>query len=121
MNETDFIRAIVRRTGCGLLLDVNNVLVSAINHGYAALDYLSDFPLDEVAEVHLAGHTRQSDDEGELLLIGVHPPDDATRVAGAAVDLVKHAPLIDDIEKAVLGKRVDSRFMLTDVPPSATA
>src|SRR5882762_4033670 len=45
MSETDFIRAITCRTGCGLLLDVNNVFVSATNHGYATLDYLSDFPL----------------------------------------------------------------------------
>ncbi|MGO8654342.1 DUF692 domain-containing protein, partial [Rhizobium ruizarguesonis] len=44
MSETDFIRAIVRRTGCGLLLDINNVFVSATNHGFSALDYLSDFP-----------------------------------------------------------------------------
>jgi uncharacterized protein len=72
MSETDFIRAITRRTGCGLLLDVNNVFVSATNHCYAALDYLSDFPLDAVAEIHLAGHTQQSDDEGELLLIDSH-------------------------------------------------
>jgi uncharacterized protein len=72
MSETDFIRAITRHTGCGLLLDVNNVFVSATNHGYAALDYLSEFPLDKVAEIHLAGHTQQSDDEGELLLIDSH-------------------------------------------------
>jgi uncharacterized protein (UPF0276 family) len=72
MGETDFIRAIARRTGCGLLLDVNNVFVSATNHGYAALDYLSDFPLAEVGEIHLAGHDEQSDDEGEPLLIDSH-------------------------------------------------
>jgi uncharacterized protein len=72
MSETDFIRAIARRTGCGLLLDVNNVFVSATNHGYAALDYLSDFPLTEVGEIHLAGHAEQSDDEGERLLIDSH-------------------------------------------------
>jgi uncharacterized protein len=72
MSETDFIRAVARRTGCGLLLDVNNVFVSAKNHGYAALDYLSDFPLAEVEEIHLAGHTEQSDDEGEPLLIDSH-------------------------------------------------
>src|ERR1700686_2101773 len=72
MSETDFIRAITCRTGCGLLLDVNNVFVSATNHGYAALDYLSDFPLAEVDEVHLAGHAEQSDDEGERLLIDSH-------------------------------------------------
>src|ERR1700722_12702986 len=45
MCETDFIRSVSRRTGCGLLLDVNNVFVSATNHGFSALDYLSDFPL----------------------------------------------------------------------------
>ena len=72
MSETDFIRAITRRTGCRLLLDVNNVFVSAMNHGYAALDYLSDFPLAEVGEIHLAGHAEQNDDEGEPLLIDSH-------------------------------------------------
>jgi len=72
MSETDFIREIADRTGCGLLLDVNNVFVSANNHGYAALDYLSEFPLEEVGEIHLAGHAEQSDDEGELLLIDSH-------------------------------------------------
>jgi uncharacterized protein len=72
MSETDFIRAITRRTGCGLLLDVNNVFVSSTNHGYGALDYLSDFPLAEVGEIHLAGHAEQSDDEGERLLIDSH-------------------------------------------------
>ena len=72
MSETDFIRAIARRTGCGLLLDVNNVFVSATNHGYGALDYLADFPLADVGEIHLAGHAEQSDDEGDLLLIDSH-------------------------------------------------
>jgi hypothetical protein len=72
MSETDFIREVSRRAGCGLLLDVNNVFVSATNHGYDALGYLEDFPLDRVGEVHLAGHNEQSDDEGELLLIDSH-------------------------------------------------
>jgi uncharacterized protein len=72
MSEIEFIRAVARRTGCGLLLDVNNVFVSATNHGYAALDYLVDFPFAEVGEIHLAGHAEQSDDEGELLLIDSH-------------------------------------------------
>ena len=47
-DEPDFLREIARRTGCGLLLDVNNVFVSATNHGFAAMDYLMDFPLDLV-------------------------------------------------------------------------
>jgi hypothetical protein len=72
MSETDFLRAVVRRSGCGLLLDVNNVFVSATNHGYDALGYLADFPLEHVGEIHLAGHAEQTDDEGELLLIDSH-------------------------------------------------
>jgi uncharacterized protein (UPF0276 family) len=72
MSETDFIAEIVRRTGCGLLLDINNVFVSAANHGYTAQAYLERFPLASVGEIHLAGHTEQRDDEDELLLIDSH-------------------------------------------------
>jgi uncharacterized protein (UPF0276 family) len=70
--ETDFLRALTRRTGCGLLLDINNVFVSATNHNYAPIEYLQAFPLDAVGEIHLAGHDQQSDDEGEPLLIDSH-------------------------------------------------
>ncbi|KPF46291.1 DUF692 family multinuclear iron-containing protein [Rhizobium sp. AAP43] len=78
MRETDFIRQIAERTGCGLLLDINNVHVSATNHGYGAIEYLSDFPLDRVEEIHLAGHAEDLDDEGLPLLIDSHdrPVDD---------------------------------------------
>jgi uncharacterized protein len=72
MSETDFLRSIVRKTGCGLLLDVNNVFVSARNHGFSARQYLADFPLSEVGEIHLAGHSEQSDDEGDPLIIDSH-------------------------------------------------
>jgi uncharacterized protein (UPF0276 family) len=72
MSETEFTRAIAARTGCGLLLDVNNVFVSATNHGFSALEYLCDFPLARVGEIHLAGHSEQADDEGDLLLIDSH-------------------------------------------------
>jgi uncharacterized protein (UPF0276 family) len=72
MSETDFIRAIVQRTGCGLLLDINNVVVSATNHGYSAPDYLRQFPLEQIGEIHLAGHAEQVDDEGGRLLIDSH-------------------------------------------------
>jgi uncharacterized protein (UPF0276 family) len=71
-SETDFIREIARRTGCGLLLDVNNVFVSATNHAFSARRYLDDFPLELVGEIHLAGHDEQADDEGEKLLIDSH-------------------------------------------------
>jgi uncharacterized protein (UPF0276 family) len=72
MSETDFIRAIAKRTGCGLLLDINNVFVSAANHGFSAREYLVDFPLSRVGEIHLAGHAQQADDEGDALLIDSH-------------------------------------------------
>jgi hypothetical protein len=70
--EADFISEIARRTGCGLLLDVNNVFVSATNHGYDARAYLAVFPLDRVAEIHLAGHAPQRDDDDKPLLIDDH-------------------------------------------------
>jgi len=72
MSETDFIREVAQRTGCGLLLDVNNVFVSANNHGFSASTYLEGFPLEHVGEIHLAGHSEQRDDENELLLIDSH-------------------------------------------------
>ncbi|AWM29313.1 DUF692 domain-containing protein [Sinorhizobium fredii] len=72
MSEAAFIRELVRRSGCGLLLDVNNVFVSATNHGFPALGYLAEYPLEHVSEIHLAGHAEQADDEGDLLLIDSH-------------------------------------------------
>ncbi|HWU61230.1 MAG TPA: DUF692 domain-containing protein [Ensifer sp.] len=78
MSETDFIREIARRTGCGLLLDVNNVLVSSVNNRLKPLAYLHDFPLDLVEEIHLAGHAEDQDEDGQRLLIDAHdrPVDD---------------------------------------------
>ena len=72
MSESDFIRGVARRTGCGLLLDINNVFVSATNHGFSPLQYLSEFPLVSVGEIHLAGHAEQADEGGEPLLIDSH-------------------------------------------------
>jgi uncharacterized protein (UPF0276 family) len=70
--ETAFLHEITTRTGCGLLLDVNNVFVSAMNHGFSPDQYLADFPLASIGEIHLAGHRQQLDDEGNLLLIDSH-------------------------------------------------
>ena len=72
MTETDFIREIAQRTGCGLLLDINNVFISATNHNYSAARYLSDFPIEKVQEIHLAGHAIEVDDNGAPLLIDAH-------------------------------------------------
>ncbi|RDV03462.1 MNIO family bufferin maturase [Undibacter mobilis] len=70
--ETEFLDVVARRTGCGLLLDVNNVFVSATNHGTDPAAYLAAFPLSRVKEIHLGGHDAQSDDAGAPLLIDAH-------------------------------------------------
>lgn len=79
MSETAFLREVLERTGCGLLLDVNNVHVSCTNHGRDAMAYLRDLPLAEVGEVHLAGFARDEDAAGAPLLIDSHgsPVDEA--------------------------------------------
>jgi len=70
--EFDFMSAIATRTGCGLLFDVNNVFVSATNHGYSPREYIQAYPLDQVREIHLAGHARDTDDLERPLLIDAH-------------------------------------------------
>jgi uncharacterized protein (UPF0276 family) len=70
--ETEFLAAIARATGCGLLLDVNNVFVSARNHATSASAYLDAFPLDLVGEIHLAGHFETMDGQGSPLCIDAH-------------------------------------------------
>lgn len=65
-DEIDFFAELVRRTGCALLLDVNNVHVSAHNLGYSAAAYLDRVPAEAIAEIHLAGHSH--DEAGELLI-----------------------------------------------------
>ncbi|MGR3514113.1 MAG: MNIO family bufferin maturase [Paracoccaceae bacterium] len=70
--ETEFLREIARRTGCGLLLDVNNVFVSATNLETDPVSYIEAFPLDLVGEIHLAGHDEDHDDHGKPLLIDSH-------------------------------------------------
>lgn len=72
MAEPDFIGEVVNRTGCGLLLDVNNVYVSCVNHHRNPHAYIRDLPLDEVAQIHLAGFARDEDADGAPLLIDSH-------------------------------------------------
>ena len=70
--ETDFLKEIADRTGCGLLLDVNNVFVASVNHHMDPADYLMRFPVDAVREIHLSGHSEATDDFGAPLLIDSH-------------------------------------------------
>lgn len=66
--ETAFLAEIARRTGCGLLLDVNNVFVSCTNHGTDPRAWLADLPLDLVGEIHLGGHAAEDLPSGPLLI-----------------------------------------------------
>lgn len=72
MDEITFLTEIARRTGCGLLLDVNNVFVSCVNQELDAAAYLAAFPLHLVGEIHLGGHDEDLDDAGRRLLIDSH-------------------------------------------------
>ena len=70
--EPEFIREVVRRTGCGLLLDVNNAFVSCVNHGRDTAAYLAALPLAQTGEIHLAGYFADHDALGDPLLIDNH-------------------------------------------------
>ena len=61
MDEWDFLAELTRRADCDLLLDINNVYVSAFNHGFDAADYLAGIPKNRVRQIHLAGHEHNGD------------------------------------------------------------
>lgn len=70
--EWEFLAEVARRTGCGILCDVNNIYVSAHNHGWDALAYLDALPSASITEIHLAGHSVRQLDHGQLLRIDDH-------------------------------------------------
>jgi len=72
MSEVDFLTQVITRTACGLLLDVNNVYVAAMNHGFEPMAYIDAFPLCRVDEIHLAGFAEDRDDDNAPLLIDAH-------------------------------------------------
>jgi uncharacterized protein (UPF0276 family) len=93
IGEVDFLGAIVARTGCGLLLDVNNVFISAQNHGTNAWSYLADFPFEAVGEIHLGGHDADRDETGAPLLIDAHGSPVADPVWSLFAEVVaRHGP-----------------------------
>lgn len=77
LSEADFLTEVVRRTGCGLLLDVNNAYVSAVNLGTDPWDFVSALPVQAIGEIHLAGFAEEREAGGTRLLVDHH---------GAAVD-----------------------------------
>jgi uncharacterized protein (UPF0276 family) len=87
MPETEFIAEIVKRTGCGLLLDVNNVYVACVNHHRDPCAYIEALPLHAVGQIHLAGFAQDVDDAGAPLLIDSH----GSPVAQAVWDLYAFA------------------------------
>jgi uncharacterized protein (UPF0276 family) len=68
MSEVEFLAELIRRTSCGLLLDINNIVVTAGNLGGAAEDYLAAIDPDWVGEIHLAGHSTEQHDSGPLYI-----------------------------------------------------
>lgn len=95
MTEWEFLEALCARTGCQLLLDVNNVFVSASNHGFDALAYLDGIPVQHVRQVHLAGHS-----QGRELLIDTHDspvPDPVWSLYAAALE--RTGPVATMIER----------------------
>ncbi|MBK8084162.1 MAG: DUF692 domain-containing protein [Devosia sp.] len=84
--EIDFLAGVAGRTGCGLLLDVNNVMVSSVNHRVDPFAYVDRFPVEHVGEIHLAGYDEAVDAAGERLLIDAH----ASRVSPDVWALFRH-------------------------------
>lgn len=80
MTEAEFITEVVRRSGCALLLDINNVYVNACNHGYDARAFIAALPLERVVQVHLAGH-----DASGPFIVDTH----STAVPGPVLDLYR--------------------------------
>ncbi len=85
--EWDFLARLVQHTGCGLLCDVNNIAVSAGNHGLDPMAWLDALPVDAVQEIHVAGHSLRPLDGGGTIRIDDH----ASRVSPAVWDLLRRA------------------------------
>jgi uncharacterized protein (UPF0276 family) len=103
MSEAEFLSEIVRRTGCGFLLDVNNVYVSCINHGYDPATTLRALPLNAVSQIHLAGFAEDIDDLGTRLLIDNH----GTPVADPVWELYEEALLLTGPQPTLLERDCD--------------
>ncbi|EGF90804.1 xylose isomerase-like TIM barrel family protein [Asticcacaulis biprosthecium C19] len=101
LTEWQFLTQLCARTGCGLLLDVNNIYVSAHNHGFDARAYLDGIPFDRVRQIHLAGHT-----VGDGLLIDTHDQPVPEGVWSLYAETVKRCDTV-----AVMIERDD------DIPP----
>ena len=87
LDEASFLNEVARRTGCGLLLDVNNAFISAVNHGRDARPFIDALPAAAIGEIHLAGFARDLDAAGAPLLIDTH----GAPIDAAVWSLFEHA------------------------------
>jgi uncharacterized protein (UPF0276 family) len=103
MEEPEFLAELVRRTGCGLLLDVNNVIVSAHNLGFDANAYISRLPAHAVGEIHLAGHARNDTADGPVLIDdhGSRVPAEVWSLYADAVSRVGQRPTLIEWDSAL--------------------
>jgi uncharacterized protein (UPF0276 family) len=108
LTEAEFLDELVRRSGCGLLLDINNVVVTAHNLGLDPADWLNELPGEAIAQFHLAGHTRNVLDDGSAILIDDH----GSRVCGEVWSL------FDEVLQR-FGSRLTLIEWDTDVPALA--
>jgi uncharacterized protein (UPF0276 family) len=108
MTEWEFLARLVEECGCGLLLDINNIYVSAMNHGFSAHDYLRGVPRAAIQEMHLAGHSVQRTD-GVEIRIDTHGAPVCAEVWSLYADalaIIGHVPTLIEWD--------------TDIPPLAT-
>jgi uncharacterized protein (UPF0276 family) len=123
IEECDFLARIAEKSGCGLLLDVNNVMVSAVNHRLDPVAYVDRFPVELVGEIHLAGYDETIDGVGDRLLIDAH----GTSVRPDVLELYRHTlsrtgPVATLIEwdndvpgfDVLLGEAIKAERMLAD-------
>ena len=97
MHEADFISQVIQQTGCGLLLDINNVYITTFNHGLDATYYLNRLPLDRVWEIHLAGHAESMVGNGTPVLIDAHDrgvADPVLRLFESVLPPLKDVPIL---------------------------
>ncbi|GAB5389691.1 MAG: DUF692 domain-containing protein [Alphaproteobacteria bacterium] len=94
--EPDFMAELARRTGCGILLDVNNIHVSAVNHGLDPVAYLQAMPANNVGEIHVAGHSER-EIEGRTVLVDTHstrPIPEVRRLLEQALEIIGPTPVL---------------------------
>jgi len=131
--EWEFLAEVARRTGCGILCDVNNIYVSACNHGWDAIRYLSALPPAAIGEIHLAGHSARELENGQMLRIDDHgsrvPPEvwalyeEALRRFGPVPTLIEWdtaVPALDVLmEEAALAESALQRYQHASASPCA--